>query len=76
MNDNAVTKAPPAPRVTEADVDATMTSDRHWHATNAEEMKAFVAINIIMGIKNLSEYADYWSTDPILHDPFVASIMP
>ena len=38
-------------------------------------MKAFVAINIMMGIIDASEYADYWSTEPILHNPFVSSIM-
>ena len=75
-NENAATKAPPAAGVAGAEVDANVTSDRRWHATNSEEMKAFIAINIIMGIKDLSEYVDYWSTDPILHDPFVANTMP
>lgn len=75
-NENAATKAPPTAGVAGAEVDANVTSDRRWHATNSEEMKAFIAINIIMGIKDLSVYVDYWSTDPILHDPFVANIMP
>ena len=71
-NDNAATKAPPVAAV----VDQNATSDRHWHPTTATEMKAFVALNIVMGVKNFPEYADYWSTEPILHDAFVAAIMP
>ena len=59
-----------------AEVDQNSPSDRHWHPTTATEMKAFVALNIVMGVKNLPEYADCWSTEPILHDAFVAAIMP
>ena len=29
-----------------------------------------------MDIINASEYADHWSTEPILHNPLVSSIMP
>ncbi|KAI0210525.1 hypothetical protein LSAT2_004722, partial [Lamellibrachia satsuma] len=39
-------------------------------------MKAFVGINLEMGIKVLPEYKDYWSSDPVLNDPFVSGIMP
>ena len=38
-------------------------------------MKAFVGINIAMGVKDLPEYRDYWSEEPILHDAFVAGVM-
>ena len=48
------------------------TSDAHWHPTTADEMKAFVGINIAMGVKDLPEYRDYWLDEPILHDAFVA----
>ena len=68
-NDNAAAKAPPAAGTSD------VTSDPHWKVTDAAEMKAFVAINIMMGIIDASEYADYWSTEPILHNPFVSSIM-
>ena len=51
-------------------------SDRHGHPTTAAEIKAFVALNIIMGVKNLPEYAVYRSTEPILYYAFVAAIMP
>ena len=69
-NDNAAAKASPAAGTSDA------TSDPRWKATDAAEMKAFVAINITMGIINASEYADHWSTEPILHNSFVSSIMP
>ena len=49
--------------------------DPHWHPTTADEMKAFVGINIAMGVKDLPEYRDYWSKEPILHDAFVAGVM-
>ena len=51
------------------------TADRKWHATTAIEMRAYVGINITMGIKDLPEYKDYWATDPILHDAFVSGVM-
>ena len=28
-----------------------------------------------MGFKDLPEYKDYWATDPILHDPFISSVL-
>ena len=71
-NLNAVVKAPPIGWGPHARL---ATSDRSWHPTTAIELKAFVAINITMGIKELPEYKDYWATDPILHDPFVSGTM-
>ena len=38
-------------------------------------MKAFVGINMQMGIKVLPEYKDYWSSDPALNDPFISKTM-
>ena len=78
IKDNGAIKALPyaaVPRATNAEVDQNETSDRHRLAARAEEMKASVALNFIMGLKNLTEYADYRSTEPILHDAFVAAIM-
>lgn len=43
------------------------TSYPSWRPTSAEEMKAFLGINILMGIIDLPEYADYFSSDPLLH---------
>ena len=49
------------------------TSDVTWSSTNAEEMKCFIGINILMGIHNLPEYRDYWSSD--LNVPYVSNKM-
>ena len=43
-------------------------------------MKAFVGLNIAMGIKDMPEYRkqtdrNYWSEEPILHDEFVSGLM-
>ena len=43
--------------------------------TSAIEIKAYVAVNITMAIKELPEYKDYGATDPILHDLFVSGTM-
>ena len=40
-----------------------------------EEMMAFVAMNIAMGIVNTSDVKDFWSTDPILSHPWSPSVM-
>ena len=39
------------------------------------EIKTFLAINLIMGIKRYPSYRDHWSTNPILHDPYVSQLM-
>ena len=40
-----------------------------------EEMLAFVAMNIAMGMVNTSDVKDFWSTDPILSHPWFPSVM-
>ena len=40
-----------------------------------EEMMAFIAMNIAMGIVNISDVKDFWSTDPILSHPWFPSVM-
>ena len=58
-NANAASKRPPA----QPSDDPNATSDPHWRATTADEMRAFVGINIAMGLKDLPEY---WSEEPVL----------
>lgn len=41
-----------------------------------EEIKQFIGINIMMGIKHLPSYRDYWSSNPQLRDSYISSIMP
>lgn len=43
--------------------------------TTSEEIKIFLAINMIMGIKRQPSYKDYWSSKPILRDDFISSLM-
>ena len=54
---------------------ATQKGARNWEPTNAEEMRAFVSVNIIMGIRQLPRISNYWSTDERFSDPYVSSIL-
>ena len=40
-----------------------------------EEMKAFIGLNIAMGIINCSDVRDFWSTDTILSHPWFPSTL-
>lgn len=44
--------------------------------TNIQEMKTFFAINILMGIKRLPSYRDFWSTKLELRDNYISQLMP
>ena len=46
-----------------------------FQAVELEEMMAFIAMNIAMGIVNTSDVKDFWSTDPILSHPWFPSVM-
>ena len=72
-NLNAVAKSPPAAIVAD---DRYATSNRNWHVTNVEEMRAFFAINMAMGISEKPEYKDFWCADPVLRNMFISSTMP
>ena len=66
-NLNAVAKSPPA----EIDrAEPYEISDRYWKPTTGEEMEAFIGINVAMGLKDMPEYKDHWSIDPLLNDPY------
>ncbi|XP_067826911.1 piggyBac transposable element-derived protein 4-like isoform X1 [Heptranchias perlo] len=49
--------------------------DSFWIPTDAHEIKAFLAINIMMGIKQLPRISLYWSQDTALRCPWVSSAM-
>ncbi|KAK3106989.1 hypothetical protein FSP39_004511 [Pinctada imbricata] len=49
--------------------------DPKWTPNNAEEMRAFVALNIIIGVRQLLRLENYWSTDERFGDPYVSSIL-
>uniref|UniRef100_A0A1A8CZE0 PiggyBac transposable element derived 4 n=1 Tax=Nothobranchius kadleci TaxID=1051664 RepID=A0A1A8CZE0_NOTKA len=38
-------------------------SDPHWHPTDVREMKAYVGLNILMGINQLPDTGMYWASD-------------
>ena len=50
--------------------------DRKWYPTTQEEIRAFIGINIIMGIDQKPAIAHYWSTDPYLGNAGIQSVMP
>ena len=50
--------------------------DPAWRETNAEEVKAFFALNILFGIKQLPEVYSYWSRNQLLRVPEVQKIFP
>ena len=47
-----------------------------WTDTNVAEMKAFLAIILVMGFAKLPAYQDYWSTDEVIQMPGIRKIMP
>ncbi|XP_046904701.1 piggyBac transposable element-derived protein 4-like [Hypomesus transpacificus] len=38
-------------------------SDPHWHPTDLREMKAYIGLNILMGINQLPDSGMYWASD-------------
>ena len=50
--------------------------DPAWHETDAEEVKAFFALNILFEIKQLPEVYSYWSKNQLLGVPEVQKIFP
>ncbi|KAG5280755.1 hypothetical protein AALO_G00063680 [Alosa alosa] len=38
-------------------------SDAHWHPTDLREMRAYIGLNILMGINQLPDYGMYWASD-------------
>ncbi|PFX28462.1 hypothetical protein AWC38_SpisGene6738 [Stylophora pistillata] len=47
-----------------------------WRETDAEEVKAFFALNILFGIKQLPKVYSYWSKNQLLGVPEVQKIFP
>ena len=49
--------------------------DSKWHPTTVEEMKLYIAINVMMGIHILPRVENYWSTDDKLKVPCISRLM-
>jgi len=47
--------------------------DKKWYPTTADEMRAFIGVNIIMGIDKKPTIYQYWLTDPFLGNPGIQS---
>lgn len=47
----------------------------HFSSTNCDEIKKFIAINMLMGIKQMPSYRDCWSSYPQLRDEYISNIM-
>ena len=50
--------------------------NRKWYPTTSEEIKAFLSINIIMGIDQKPALTHYWTTDPYLGNQGIQSVTP
>ncbi|XP_040069422.1 piggyBac transposable element-derived protein 4-like [Ixodes scapularis] len=62
--------------VEQTNIYAKETKKKAWQDTTVEEMKGFLAILIRMGILQLQNRRDYWSTDSDLGVASVNSVMP
>ncbi|KAM7313423.1 piggyBac transposable element-derived protein 4-like [Ixodes scapularis] len=40
-----------------------------------QEMRCFLGLSLLMGIKRSPSYRDYWSSAPDLHGPFISKLM-
>ncbi|XP_052083040.1 piggyBac transposable element-derived protein 4-like [Mytilus californianus] len=53
----------------------TSENDQHWEEVTTDEIKAFIGINILMGVMQLASYRLYWSSDPFLGNTGIRSVM-
>ena len=49
--------------------------DKHWQETNGDEIQAFIALNIVMGLSPSRRIRHYWSKNKFLRNEGVASVM-
>ena len=50
-------------------------SGKRYTPTNETEIRTFIGINLLMGIKRQAFYRDYWSSAPDLNDPYISKLM-
>lgn len=48
--------------------------DREWYDTTLDEMKAFIGLHVLFGIKRLPANRLNWSEDPLIGIPFVQKV--
>jgi len=52
-----------------------MKTGKLYIKTTNQEIMTFLGINILMDIKRLPSYRDYWSSAPDLHDSYISQLM-
>lgn len=50
-------------------------SGKHFTPVDEKEIKTFLGIHILMGIKKYPSYRDHWSSKPTMNDPFISKLM-
>lgn len=50
-------------------------SQKPYTPATKQELKTFLGVNILMGLKRQSSYRDYWSSSPDLNDPYICKQM-
>ncbi|KAK9737930.1 Transposase IS4 [Popillia japonica] len=51
-------------------------TNKRYSQTNLTEVKTFIGLNLLMGIKKSPSYRDYWSVNEDLQDPYISKFMP
>lgn len=51
-------------------------SGKTYIPTNSSEIRVFIGINFLMGLKHQGSYRDYWSSRPELNDSYISNLMP
>lgn len=51
-------------------------NDTAFIHTNSDEIRKFLGLNLLMGIKKLPSYRDYWSSNFAIRDNFISSVLP
>lgn len=52
-----------------------MKTERAFIRINISEIKTFVGINLLMGIKKQCSFRDYWSSSPDFHNTIIKFVM-
>lgn len=50
-------------------------TSKRYSPTNLSEIKTFIGLNLLMGIKKSPSYRDYWSVSEDLRDPYISQFM-
>ena len=48
---------------------------KSWKVVDEEELQQYLGVRLLMGVKRLPSYRDYWSTRPVIGVPFVQAGM-